>query len=610
MRTIFSTVVCIAFLQVLGCDETELTQGKPLIEVEPAEVHFRTLNRLETEVEIIKVKNTGTDSLRIEGIRYEGELEFTPRKWGGADLAEVDFPDGIPKPYGTLDPFKELSVTFSPGVEGTFSGEVIITSNAKNAEEVRVPIDGECSVPDILVDPAILDFGAISISSTSSLRLEIKNVGEADLVIASSDFRLASGDDQSPFHCMARNMRIASGVEEGLEVAYSPKDVEVDPVTLKALPHEDILLVYSNDPDDNPVEVPLLGKVSDNLPPFAAVRVIETSMIDGTPLADPCAMATSDTIKFEGSAVDPEGNNIPDSNFTWCIEKKPVGSQREMVVPGGDRKHPTYRPDMYGDYTICVQAADPQGNLSRYDPDAACSCPEANSKTANNYDCPCIDFTAYPREDIRIELIWNNLGPDLDLHLLAPGANVNEDFCVPTQECRYDPNGQPWDRTACVESATSQICRMPNCDPFEAGCLTDQECYDDGTGPACWWQRCSGRDCYWGGRNPDWGNPGDESDDPSLDIDCTDGCRAENINLNKPEQGTYQILVNYYEPNRSWTDATVRIFFKGDIEPSAEFATRMWNPCDTWNVAIIEWIDPENHPVNYLGDSHTNRCCR
>ena len=156
---------------------------------------------------------------------------------------------------------------------------------------------------------------------------------------------------------------------------------------------------------------------------------------------------------------------------------------------------------------------------------------------------------------------------------------------------------------------TSQTCRVPNCNPVAAGCLTDQECYDDGSGPACWWKRCSGRDCYWDGRNPDWGILGDETDDPSLDIDCTDGCRVENINLNHPEQGTYQILVNYYEPNVSWTDATVRIFFKGDIVPSAEFATRMWNPCDTWNVAIIDWTDPENHPVTYLGDSHSNRCC-
>jgi len=607
MRSILSVVASIAFLLIAGCDDTDLQQGKPQIEVDPAEVHFRTLNRLETEVEIIRVSNIGTASLRIEGISYEGDAEFTPRMWGGVDLAEIEFPDGIPQPFSGLESSKDLSVIFSPDLEGDFSGEVIITSNASNQEEVRIPVDGLCSVPDIFVDPPLLDFGSTGLNSTAALNLTIRNVGEANLIIDQSDIALAVADDPPAFNFSARSMEIVAGEQQNLEVRYAPKTVTVGPPPdFDVVPHENTLLIYSNDPDENPVEIPLIGRVSSNLPPLVAVRVQQTTMIDGTPLADPCGMATSDTIKFEATAVDPEGNSLPDANFDWNIEAKPVGSQREMVVPGNDAEHPTYRPDMYGDYTICLKVSDPQGNESTYDPAAACSCAEANAKPVGNFDCPCVHFTAYPREDIRIELIWNNLGPDLDLHLMAPGANMQNDFCVPTRECRFDLNGDPWSRTACVNNT----CREPNCDPVAAGCQPGQECYNDGSADACYWQRCSGRDCYWDGRNPDWGGLGDESDDPSLDIDCTSGCRAENINLNHPEMGLYTIIVNYYEPNRSWTDATVRIFFKGDIEPSAEFTTRMWNPCDTWNVATIDWTDPDNHPVTWLSDSHTNRCCQ
>ena len=606
MKTILSAVASIAFFLICGCDDTNLQQGKPQIEVEPAEIHFRTLNRLETEVEIIKVSNIGTASLRIEGIDYEGDVEFIPRMWGGVDLAEVEFPDGIPQPFSGLDSSKELSVIFSPDLEGDFSGEVIITSNASNQEEVRIPVDGLCSVPDIEVSPVLLDFGSTGLNSSAALNLTIKNVGEANLIIDQSDIALAVENDPPAFNFVARDMEILAGGQQNLEVSYAPKDVEVGPPPdFQVVPHENTLLIHSNDPDENPVEVPLIGRVSSNLPPLVAIRVRETTMIDGTPLVDPCGMATSDTIKFEATVVDPEGNNIPDANFDWQVEVKPVGSQREIVVPGNDAEHPTYRPDMYGDYTICLKVSDPQGNESTYDPAAACSCEEASAKPVGNFDCPCMYFTAYPREDIRIELIWNNLGPDLDLHLLAPGANMQNDFCVPTQECRFDLNGQPWSRTACVNNT----CREPNCDPVAALCEAEQECYNDGSADACYWKRCSGRDCYWDGRNPDWGVLGDESDDPSLDIDCTSGCRAENINLNHPEQGIYQIIVNYYEPNRSWTDATVRIFFKGDIAPTAEFTTRMWNPCDTWSVATITWVDPEDHDVTWLSDSHTNRCC-
>jgi hypothetical protein len=529
-------------------------------------------------------------------------------------LSEVEFPDGIP--FGYPPPLKELSVVFTPDVEGQFTGEVVIQSNAKNEAELRVAIDGSCSIPDIVVDPILLDFGSTGLNSSAALNLTIKNCrdpGEeggcsnlANLIIDQTDIALAVENDPPAFNFVARDMDIVAGGQQTLEVSYAPKTVEVGPPPdFDVVPHENTLLIHSNDPDENPVEIPLIGRVSSNLPPLVAIRVLEVTMIDGTPIADPCAMATSDTIKFEATVVDPEGNNIPDSNLTWVMANHPVGSQREIVVPVADAEHATFRPDMYGDYTICLKASDPQGNESTYDPAAACSCSEANAKPAGNFDCPCMHFTAYPREDIRIELIWDNLGPDLDLHLMAPGANMQSDFCVPTQECRFDLNGQPWNRTACVNNT----CRQPNCEPVAAGCQPEQECYNDGSGDACWWKRCSGRDCYWDGRNPDWGGMGDETDDPSLDIDCTSGCRAENINLNHPEQGLYQIVVNYYEPHRGWTDATVRIFFKGDIEPTAKFTTRMWNPCDTWSVALIDWTDPENHPVTYLNGSHTNRCC-
>ena len=615
---LMSGVLLLASLLLSGCeDEFGGHSNKPSIEVEPAEIHFRTLNRGETEVEIIKVKNIGQASLVIDEIRYEGDPEFAPRMWDGVAITDIEFPVGIP--HGFPYPYKDLSVVFSPDMEGAFEGEVIIVSNASNQEELHMPVDGLCSVPDIQVTPVLLDFGSTGLNSTAALNLTIKNCrddgncdGLANLVIAQADISLAVEHDPPAFNFVARDMEIVGGEQQNLEVAYAPKKVEVGPPPdFQVIPHENTLLIHSNDPDENPVEIPLIGRVSSNLPPLVAVRVQETTMIDGTPIADPCAMATSDTIRFEATVVDPEGNNIPDANFVWQVEVKPVGSQREIVVPGNDAEHPTYRPDMYGDYTICLKVSDPQGNESTYDPAAACSCEEANAKPVGNFDCQCVHFTAYPREDIRIELIWNNLGPDLDLHLMAPGANVVNDFCVPSQECRFDPaSGDPWTRTACVEGATMQVCRVPNCDPVVAGCQPGQECYNDGGGDTCWWQRCSGRDCYWGGRNPDWGGLGDESDDPSLDIDCTDGCRAENINLNHPEQGIYTIMVNYYEPNKSWTDATVRIFFKGDIEPTAEFTTRMWNPCDTWDVALIDWTDPENHPVTWLNDSHSNRCCQ
>ena len=35
----------------------------------------------------------------------------------------------------------------------------------------------------------------------------------------------------------------------------------------------------------------------------------------------------------------------------------------------------------------------------------------------------------------------------------------------------------------------------------------------------------------------------------------------------------------------------------------------MTDTCDRWNVALIDWIDPDTHPVTYLQDSHSLDCC-
>mgnify|MGYP001355738788 CR=1 FL=1 len=79
--------------------------------------------------------------------------------------------------------------------------------------------------------------------------------------------------------------------------------------------------------------------------------------------------------------------------------------------------------------------------------------------------------------------------------------------------------------------------------------------------------------------------------------------------MNNPAPGIYRVSVNYYEPYVADTQATVRIFFQGDLTPSYEFTSTMDAVCDTWQVAQIDWIDHDNHPVTYQGDAHSSTCC-
>ncbi|MFU8803400.1 MAG: choice-of-anchor D domain-containing protein [Bradymonadaceae bacterium] len=96
-------------------------------------------------------------------------------------------------------------------------------------------------------------------------------------------------------------------------------------------------------------------------------------------------------------------------------------------------------------------------------------------------------------------------------------------------------------------------------------------------------------DCFWQNMYPDWGVPGDPSDNPSLDIDKVDGWGPENINLDKPENGsTYKVGVHYFSHHGYGTSyATVRIFIGGEL--IMEQRRKRMEDQQFWHVANITW---------------------
>jgi len=92
--------------------------------------------------------------------------------------------------------------------------------------------------------------------------------------------------------------------------------------------------------------------------------------------------------------------------------------------------------------------------------------------------------------------------------------------------------------------------------------------------------------CYWKNISPDWGAPGN-ANNPSLDIDDTDGAGPETINLDDPEDKTYRVGVDYYDDHGYGpSTATVRIFIDGNL--SAEFTKEMMAG-GFWEVASVEF---------------------
>ncbi len=272
-----------------------------------------------------------------------------------------------------------------------------------------------------------------------------------------------------------------------------------------------------------------------------------------------------DLVVLDGSmSTDPDG---PEGLvYEWVVVERPVGSTSQPLESVSDVLRPGDggEPDQTNT-SNAVFFVDLAGiyviELRVTDP---------SGSTAPSESCPGepvrVTINALPSEDIHLQLVWDTPedmdqtdsdGTDLDLHLRHPNA-------------------------------------------------TDWE---------------GDLNCYFANPNPDWGESGSAMDDPSLDIDDTDGAGPENINLDNPELTSsfgmdrdgdgapdgkpYLVGVHYYRSDSyggfddvfgdggsgagdyGLSNATVRIYLDGTIAFDQTMTLRETD--DFWTVGAIEW---------------------
>ncbi len=217
------------------------------------------------------------------------------------------------------------------------------------------------------------------------------------------------------------------------------------------------------------------------------------------------------------------------TRFAWRVQQPPGAQSR--FVPNDEVKDPTFEVNVSGTYTFYLGVWDANGT------------PAPSQWSAS--------VLVLSTADIHVELTWDTpqdpdetdegpeAGSDLDLHFVhLKYADGGGDF-------DGDGANDPWFGS-----------------PF---------------------------DCFWFNPAPNWGVFDPEiTDDPTLDIDDTDGAGPENLSLWTAQTGeAYGIGVHYWA-DHGFGDATatLRVWIQG--APVFE-ATQTLSPGDLWNVLRIEW---------------------
>lgn len=102
-------------------------------------------------------------------------------------------------------------------------------------------------------------------------------------------------------------------------------------------------------------------------------------------------------------------------------------------------------------------------------------------------------------------------------------------------------------------------------------------------------------DVTWCNANPDWATAGDGADDGRLDVDDDDGWGPENVNVDSPADGTYDVRVHLFDDGQDGlVTARVSVWTFGE---QAWEGTKVLSRNDVWEVGRVNW------PAGTFGES-------
>ncbi|MFC1683668.1 choice-of-anchor D domain-containing protein, partial [Candidatus Zixiibacteriota bacterium] len=204
---------------------TTTSTGSPAIDVVPDTLKFGQVQVSSDSSQALRVKNTGTDTLRVTDINSSDPAVAV------SDTAFKVAPSGS----------TNVTVTFTPAAVQSYSEILSILHNAKGTTVVPVLGQGvSTGAPAISVVPDTLKYGQVTVSSDSSQSLRVKNPGtdtlrvtdinSSDPVVTVSDtaFNVAPSDSQAV--TVTFTPAAAQTYSEAVIIQHNAKGTTVVPV--------------------------------------------------------------------------------------------------------------------------------------------------------------------------------------------------------------------------------------------------------------------------------------------------------------------------------------------------------------------------------------------
>jgi PKD repeat protein len=224
---------------------TVINRIPPTIGIDPSSL-TATLAVDQTSDQIVAVGNTGDYPLEWSAMVYYASGEDSGSRIPWLSLSSVM---GTIAAHGTAEFTAHL---YNEGLSiGDHQATIHIECDDPMTAFVEIPVTlTALGTPDIALRESTLNFGTVFVGNTAVKQVHIVNAGTSELHVTSIAI------DGPVFSLSTAELFIPRGQERILELTYSPVSEGVD---------DAMLAIYSNDTDENPLEIPVYATSA--LPP-------------------------------------------------------------------------------------------------------------------------------------------------------------------------------------------------------------------------------------------------------------------------------------------------------------------------------------------------------